>query len=67
MEIGLAYGNQRLDRYGRTLAHAYLPDGLNLQAWLIEQGHAIAFTTPPNDRMSDCYRQREQQGVRYLL
>ncbi len=56
----LAYGNERFDRYGRTLAHVYLDDGTNLQAWLITQGHAIAFTTPPNDRMSPCYRLQEQ-------
>ncbi|HED34210.1 MAG TPA: thermonuclease family protein [Gammaproteobacteria bacterium] len=54
--IGLTYAPQRLDRYGRTLAHIFLPDGTNLQAWLIEQGHAIAFTTPPADRMSACYQ-----------
>lgn len=58
--IGLAYGAQRFDRYGRTLAHIFLPDGKNLQAWLITRGHAIAFTTPPNDQLSDCYRQQEK-------
>lgn len=58
--VSLAYGQQRFDRYNRTLAHVYLPDGKNLQAWLIAQGYAIAFTTPPNDRMSYCYRQQEE-------
>lgn len=57
--VSLAYAPQRFDRYGRTLAHVFLPDGTNLQAWLIEQGHAIAFTTPPADRMSTCYQARE--------
>jgi len=60
--ISLAYGPQRFDRYKRTLAHAFLPNGKNIQAWLISQGHAIAFTTPPNDRMSDCYRQQELEA-----
>jgi len=60
--IGLAYGPQRFDRYRRTLAHAFLPNGKNIQAWLISQGYAIAFTTPPNDRMSDCYRQQELEA-----
>ena len=58
-KIQLAYGQQRFDRYGRALAHVFLPDGSNLQAGLIAQGYAVAFTTPPNDRMSDCYRQQE--------
>lgn len=57
--VQLAYGQQSQDRYGRTLAHVFLPDGSNLQAELIARGHAIAFTTPPNDRMSDCYRTQE--------
>lgn len=62
--VSLAYGPQRFDRYNRTLAHVFLPDGENLQAWLIEQGHGIAFTTPPNDTMSDCYQQQETQAIK---
>ncbi len=63
--IGLAYGSERFDRYNRTLAHVFLPNGKNLQAWLIKQGYAIAFTTPPNDRMSDCYRQLENDAIKH--
>jgi len=65
--VGLAFGPQRLDRYQRTLAHVYLPDGKNLQAALISQGRAIAFTTPPNDRMSDCYQQQEALAIKQKL
>lgn len=65
--VSLMYGEQRNDHYRRTLAHVYLPDGKNLQAWLIRQGYGIAFTTPPNDRMSDCYRQLEQQAQQAKL
>jgi len=57
--ISLSYEKERFDRYGRTLAHVYLPDGQNLQAWLIYHGHALAFTTPPNDQMTQCYRRLE--------
>jgi len=57
--VSLAFGSQRFDRTGRTLAHVFLADGTNLQAWLIEQGYAIAFTTPPNDRMASCYQKQE--------
>lgn len=57
--ISLSYGSQRFDHYGRTLAHVYLPNGKNIQAWLILEGYAIAFTTPPNDQMTDCYRRLE--------
>lgn len=57
--VSLSYGAERFDRYGRTLAHVFLPDGKNLQAWLILEGYAIAFTTPPNDQMTHCYRRLE--------
>jgi endonuclease YncB( thermonuclease family) len=66
-QVQLAYGQQARDRYGRTLAHVFLPDGTNLQAELISRGHAIAFTTPPNDRMSDCYRTQEQRARQQQL
>jgi len=57
--IGLSYGRERHDRYQRTLAHLYLPDGRSLQALLLTNGYATAFTTPPNDSQSPCYRQAE--------
>jgi len=66
-QIGLSFGAQRFDRYQRTLAHLFLPDGTNLQAQLISQGYAIAFTTPPNDRMSDCYQQQEAIAIKQKL
>jgi len=62
-KVSLAFGPQRFDRYSRTLAHVFLADGTNLQARLIAQGDAIAFTTPPNDRMSSCYRQLEAKAM----
>ena len=58
-KVGLSYGLQRYDKYKRTLAHLYLADGTNVQAQLIKQGYATAFTTPPNDRLSDCYKKLE--------
>lgn len=67
--VGLVFGTQRKDRYGRTLAHLFGTDGHNLQAGLLEQGLATALTITPNDAFSDCYRQAEnaarcgQQGL----
>lgn len=58
---------QRFDRYGRTLAHVFLPSGKNLQAWMISRGYAIAFTTPPNDQMSFCYQQQEAKARKEKL
>ena len=57
--VGIGYGIQRQDRYQRTLAHLYLPNGDSVQSALLSQGLATAFTTPPNDSRSPCYRQAE--------
>ena len=61
--ISLQYGAERQDKYQRTLAHVYLSDGRSLQASLIELGMATAFTTPPNDEHSACYRAVEQIAI----
>ncbi|MBI3188596.1 MAG: thermonuclease family protein [Gammaproteobacteria bacterium] len=61
--VNLQYGNERFDTYRRTLAHIYLTDGRSIQALLLEQGMATAYTTPPNADRSDCYRRAEQQAM----
>lgn len=61
--VGLQYGSEKLDKYQRTLAHVYLADGRSVQAALLEQGMAIAFTTPPNDDHSECYQLAEQAAM----
>lgn len=57
--VGLVFGEQRRDHYGRTLAHLFGTDGHNFQAELLERGLALALTIAPNDAFSDCYRQAE--------
>ncbi|MDH5483707.1 MAG: thermonuclease family protein [Gammaproteobacteria bacterium] len=61
--IKLQFGAERADRYQRTLAHIYLPDGRNVQAILIARGLATAYTTPPNSRLGACYRALEDQAI----
>jgi endonuclease YncB( thermonuclease family) len=58
--IGLVYGQERFDRYQRTLAHLFTPDGRNLQALLLQQGMALAIAHPPNTRYSQCYTIQER-------
>jgi endonuclease YncB( thermonuclease family) len=60
--IGLVYGQERFDRYKRTLAHLLTPDGENLQALLLQQGMALAITHPPNTRYSECYAIQERMA-----
>lgn len=58
--VGLVYGAERHDRYKRTLAHLFTPDGDNLQAHLLLKGLAAAIAHPPNISFSECYARQEQ-------
>ncbi len=50
------------DRYGRTLAYLYLPDGRSIQAELLEQGLAMAVFVAPNIALADCLLSREREA-----
>ncbi len=58
--VGLVYGADRHDRYKRTLAHLFTPDGDNLQARLLLQGVVTAIAYPPNLAYSECYARMEK-------
>lgn len=60
--IKLLHGKDKKDHYGRTLAHALLPDGQNVQAILLKQGLARVITVPPNTRFAPCYLEMERQA-----
>jgi micrococcal nuclease len=47
--VGLRLDVQHHDKYGRLLAYVYRqPDGLFLNATLVEEGYAMVATIPPN-------------------
>ena len=56
----LSPGRERRDRYGRLLAHAWLPDGRSVARILLERGLAIGITVPPNTAHYRCYRAAER-------
>ncbi len=60
--IELQFGAEKKDRYGRTLAHVFLPGGENIQAALLQQGLASTLAIPPNTALASCYRRIEQQA-----
>ena len=60
--VGLRYGEQRQDHYGRTLAHVFDPDGRNLGAALLRQGLAMAIIIPPDLWGLDCYPVAEREA-----
>lgn len=61
--VRLMPGQEKQDRYGRQLYHIELANGELIQSALLKAGLAIAFTTPPNQKLSHCYQQAEQQAA----
>jgi micrococcal nuclease len=51
--LRLEYDRLRYDRYGRTLAYLFLPDGTNLSREMVRQGLAHVYTVPPNLRFRE--------------
>jgi len=66
-QVTLRYEKERKDRYERTLAHVYLPDGTNISNWLLEQGYAKTLAFPPNIALADCYKKSEEVAQAQLL
>lgn len=66
--IGLRYGLNKRDRYGRLLAHVFIND-LNIQRELLINGLGVNITFPPNLWGDHCYlaaekkARREKKGV----
>lgn len=52
-EVTFFRGREAYDRYGRLLAHAWLPDGTNVEERLLRLGLAVVVAVPPNvDRLA---------------
>jgi micrococcal nuclease len=60
--VGLRYGRERRDNYGRDLAHLYDRDRRNVSAILLGEGLAVILPVPPNLALSDCYARAEAQA-----
>jgi endonuclease YncB( thermonuclease family) len=66
--VRLVYDVELADRFGRTLAYVYRrPDGLFVNAALVEEGYAAAATHPPNvvhaDEFVALARQAREAGT----
>lgn len=59
--VRLEYDQQRTDRYGRTLAYVYLPDGTFANAEIIRRGYGHAYTRFPF-RLRDRFRRIEREA-----
>ena len=49
----IEYDVGRTDKYDRTLAYLYFPDGTMVQDWLLENGYAEIATYAPNTKYKD--------------
>ncbi|MBC7364044.1 MAG: thermonuclease family protein [Candidatus Aminicenantes bacterium] len=58
-QVRLAFDKERQDKYGRTLAYVYLPDGRCLNEEIIRQGYGFALTRFPF-RYKKKYEQLEE-------
>jgi len=56
------YDRQRKDPHGRTLAHLFTPNGVNLTETLLRQGLASLVVIPPNVRYVERYAAAERQA-----
>jgi micrococcal nuclease len=57
-----AYDHDKRDRYDRELMYLYDPEGMFINAALVEQGFAEAILVEPNDRHFDQLRTLERQA-----
>lgn len=55
-QVQLRFDQERHDRYGRLLAHAFLADGRNLTELLLAEGAGAQLVVPPNTWQVACYR-----------
>lgn len=60
--LHLRVDRERADRYGRTLAHVFLGDGVNVQARLLAAGLATVLVVPPNEWLHECYARIEGEA-----
>jgi micrococcal nuclease len=67
--VGLGFDVDSLDRFGRTLAYAWLPDGGFVNAKMVEDGYAAMATFPPNVKYTALFQalqakaQEENKGL----
>jgi micrococcal nuclease len=61
-QVTLYFGDSRMDRHGRHLAHLFLNDGRWVQGALIEQGMARVYTFPDNRKLASEMYALERQA-----
>jgi micrococcal nuclease len=60
--VRLEYDAGHFDRYGRTLAYAFLEDGTFINAKLVQDGYATVMTVPPNVKYANTFLKMERRA-----
>lgn len=66
-QLDLRFDQERQDRYGRLLAHAFLRDGGNLTEQLLRAGLGFQLVVPPNTWQVSCYQKAQQDARQQRL
>lgn len=61
-EVRLELDVQTRDKYSRTLAYVYLPDGTMLNELIVREGYAQLMTVPPNVRHQEQLLEAERDA-----
>lgn len=64
-KVRLTYDIVKYDKYGRTLAYAFLEDGTFVNKEIVARGYAFAFNYAPNLRYADDFIEAEDSAVYY--
>jgi len=68
-QVRLSFDKEKKDRYGRTLAHVWMQDGLWVNQYMVEEGYAHVYTFEPNTRWvkkllkAEHIAQEEKRGI----
>jgi len=60
--VRLEFDVDKLDRYDRILAYAYLKDGTFVNAEIVKAGYASLLTIPPNVKYAELFRQLYEEA-----
>ncbi|MCA8913607.1 MAG: thermonuclease family protein [Planctomycetes bacterium] len=61
-QVKLKYDAEREDKYGRTLAYVYLPDGRMLNEVIMKEGWARVMRIPPNTKHAEDFQRLETEA-----
>lgn len=62
-KVRLEYDKDKTDRYGRTLAYAYLEDCTFINADLVRKGYAKVMTVKPNTKYEQLFTELQKDAI----